>query len=119
MVPVDHPGSGWSGSSVVADIRYHDCYRVISGSATTGPSLRDRHPGCHASKGTPAHQEGHTRWTAIIPDGAETDRRRRPAGATSTLPIPLDDGIVGATSTPCYWRYCDRSTAQSENNSSS
>src|SRR5262245_48207520 len=31
MVPVDHPGSGWSGSSVVARIYYHRCYQVISG----------------------------------------------------------------------------------------
>ena len=100
MVLVGAPGAGWFGSSV-AEICYHDCYRVISGSATTGPSLRDRHPGCHASAGTPAHQEGHTRWTVMIPDGDEGDRRRRRAGAASTLPIPLDDGIVVATSTPC------------------
>src|SRR5215831_6423039 len=56
---------------------------------------------------------------AIIPDGDDGDPRRRPAGATSTLPIQLDDGIVVAAATPGYWRYCDRSAAQSVNNSSS
>src|SRR5215470_12603463 len=109
MVPVDHPGSGWSGSSVVADIRYHDCYRVISGSATTGPSLRDRHPGCPASKGTPAHQEGCTRWTAIIPMAMRATHDAGPLARHQPLPIQLDDGIVVTTSTPCYWRSCDRS----------
>src|SRR5215470_8640066 len=84
MLLVGARGSGWFGCSVVAEICYHDCSRVISGCATTGPSLRDRHPGCPASAGTPTHQEGHTRWTAIIPDGDEGDRRRRRTGAALT-----------------------------------
>ena len=32
MVLVDRPGSGWSGSSVVARICYQHCYQVVSGS---------------------------------------------------------------------------------------
>jgi hypothetical protein len=32
MVLVDHRGSGWSGSSVVAENCYHGCYQVVSGS---------------------------------------------------------------------------------------
>ena len=31
MVRVDHPGSGWSGSSVVAESCYQPCYQKVSG----------------------------------------------------------------------------------------
>src|SRR5215470_20318786 len=38
-VSVDHPGSGWSGSSVGARICYYCCYQTVSGSISLRQSV--------------------------------------------------------------------------------
>src|SRR5262244_1176588 len=82
MVPVDHPGSGWNGSSVVARIRYRRCYQGVRGSI--GASS------CEPSISTPTTRrrtwDSHGRTVLLVELGRVKDAREAWANASRHSP---------------------------------
>src|SRR5215470_4090895 len=78
MMLVDHPGSGWSGSSVVARICYHHCYQVVIGTAN-----RRRK---HAYRPDLSPSEAHLLLHLLVDPDPRVDRAGAD-GARAQLPV--------------------------------